>query len=275
MEILRQTVEAEELKLRLRRTQDTHDELDALDRQKREAAEQARKQAHAEQLAQQQAEREAREQARREQRRRAIIQEVAHQALSDNVGAVLWAVYGNITAAEKAEALAAIEQRLSALDVEAIPKARLVEMAEAIRNEVYGAARQRKEAEEREAFAPVRQALQEAVRVRQEFQKEAAQAPAKLLGELVKALTPSPEEQARQRERQEAERREARKRRLTRDGLTYLGRELDAEGIQPGPERFTIWNRGKQELERRLTGEEDEATVEDLVDRVLERELRE
>jgi len=180
----------------------------------------------------------------RKQRRRAIIQRV-----KDRVIGQWWSSRYAIPAETKAQALLELDRALMALAVDELPERELVQIAEGIRDRLYG---------------PVTRAQDAARRLeqhrRQEVQVQARQAA---------------EQRAREvhQEQQAEETRTLGKQRLLRDALGLARQELDdVEDLDPR-DRQEILAGVQRELEAALTGSESKRDVEARVDEILDAEL--
>ncbi len=179
---LRQEVEAEQARLKLREVQAAHGELDEreaaktkrqceeAERVKREAQEREQMRLKAEQEALGRRLREMTEQRRSRQRRELM------QSVKDEVIGRAWKFFGyQVPSDVKAKALQEIEPRLSALAVDELPREELIEIAEGIRDEIYSPtlaaqdeAKGREEARRRQEAAERRAAEEKERQKRQE-----------------------------------------------------------------------------------------------------------
>jgi hypothetical protein len=180
--------------------------------------------------------------AARKQKRRQLIQRVKDQV----VGQYRSSGY-TIPAETKARALTDIERELSALALEELPEWELVQLAEGIRDQLYG---------------PAMRAQDEAQRVEDQRREEAQEASRRVT-----------EQRANEdRERQQAK---ARASALVRYGTTFADDALqDVEDLDE-PEQQRILQRVELDLEQQLTGGESKRDVQGRVDQILDEELGE
>jgi len=247
---VRQQVESEELKLRLRQVQDAHKALDAAEEaRRRRAQEKTEKEAarrREEDLARRRAELEAEQRRRREeaeaigqQRRREII-----QGVKDTVVGGWWKVGYTIPPDVKARAFEEIETRLAALPVDELPRSELIQIAEGVRDRLYRPTLDAQDEAERREHE---------VRCREKEQRRAAQE--KEWQETLERLV-----------------REGKKQKLLERGVQYASDELKAEDL-PLSEELEIEGRVREELQAQLTGAEAWPRVRDVVDEILDEEL--
>ncbi len=247
----RQEVEAEEAKLRLRQVQAAHSELDAKEAQRarhaKEEAEAARRREQEQTLARRRAQLEAEERERRveieqqlQRRRREIFQKV-----KDRVIRQWWRIRYSIPSEVRARALMEIEQNLSALPVEELPETELIEIAEGVRDRLYG---------------PLMAAQDEAEEREQDHQRQES---ARRLEDSLAKLRKVGEDIRLDRQKDE----------LIRHGDRFASEELDERGIRPGFERYAILEKVKETLLEKLTGKERKAEIEDMVEVILAKEL--
>ncbi len=147
----------------------------------------------------------------------------------------------------RAQALKEIEQELSALPVEEFPETELIEIAEGVRDRLY---------------QPVMAAQDEAKEREQEHKRQES---ARALNECIAKL----------KEIGETIRLDRQKDELIRHADRFASEELDELGIRPGFERYAIWEKVKDELTKRLTGQESNGDVEDMVVVIVAEELEE
>lgn len=182
----------------------------------------------------------------RKQRRRAIIQRV-----KDRVIGQWWSLRYAIPAETKAQALVDLDRALTALAVDELPERELVQIAEGIRDRIYG---------------PVIRAQDDAQRLEQQRRQEVQ-------------LQPRPAAEQRAREahqgQQAEEARTLGKQRLLRDALGLARQALDdVEDLDPR-DRQEILAEVQRELEAALTGSESKRDMEARVDEILDAELGE
>jgi len=256
---LRQEVEAEQARLKLREVKAAHTELDereaARAKRQREEAERARMEAQVQELARQKAEREAQEQWRREmaeEKRQRWRRELIQRAKDSAVSA--WVDLVPIPEDVRAEARQGIERALAGMAVEELPEGEVREIAKGVwrrvtRPVVQAAeeAKQREDERRRKEEAECRAAVERTWQeIRERLQKNRAAAE---LAEKKRALVRHGQDFAREELREE-------------DDLDWLEREKLVEQVG-------------QELERELGGTESKAEVEDLVEEVLDEEFEE
>ncbi len=189
---------------------------------------------------------------RRARERRALIQSVKEEVVG----------YGSqhptIPADVKAEALQAIERKLSALPLDELPRREVVQIAEGVRDRL---------------FRPVLEA-QEAARQRARTEEEARQRASRAEEEAHRRAKVE-EESARRREQEAARARAEAKRRLVEHGMAVADRELRADSDLGPEERWDIRARVQSVLEAKLSGEESKEEVDELVDDILDEEFAE
>jgi hypothetical protein len=260
-QVLREQLQAEETRLKLRQLQTAHRELDFQEteraRREQEAAEAARQAEFDRGLTRERARHEADERRRqeqaeaaRQQRRRAVIQRVKAQVGSGlyELGLALRLPY-RVPDHLKGRALRAVEEELTGLRVDELPEAELVAIAEGVRDRVYGEwmateneARERQAAEHR---------AQEA--------KEAAEDEAR---------------RAREREaRAQREKAQARKEQLYKYGQRYANEAVADEGIN-GLRGLLLVERIDRDLWAKLDGSETERAVERMVDAMVDEAVK-
>lgn len=216
------------------------------------------------------------------------------QSVKDEVIGSWWSPGSTIPSETKAGALVAIEQELSRLSVDQLPRSELVTIAEGIRDRIYRpviqAQQQAREEEERRRHqarqrttliasgaAYANQALRQQhgleswtrLDLEQKVKRSLAQAidgseseadlPALVDDLLVQQLEPL-----------EKKRRETARQRLIAHGVAYLRPQLAAEKNLDARERLSIEQDVKQDLEEGVTGEESEGDMEAFVDEVLD-----
>lgn len=125
-------LQTEEIKLKLRRVQTAHRDLDG---QEAERARKAREDTEA--VRQRERDRElararAQEEAGRKEERRSIIQVAKNKAVRD-----FWSLKHNIPSEVQAQALRAIEEELASLPADELPLHEVVEIAKGVRDRVY------------------------------------------------------------------------------------------------------------------------------------------
>ncbi len=241
---VRQQVESEALKLRLRQVQAAHKSLDTDEEERqRRVQERAEKEAarrREEVVARERARLEAEERKRKEQaeaarqrRRREIIQKAKDSAVSRYVGLV------EIPEEVRAQGLQEIERALAGVAVEELPQNEVHELAASVWRRVT---------------RPVVQAAEEAKRREEERRRKEAE--------------------ARQRAWEEEQQRdEARRARIER-GKAYAERELRGEGLSWSDE-WAIMRAVEGALEREVKGDESQEDLEEIVDGVLDPKLEE
>lgn len=227
-------------------------------------------------------------------RRRLVIQSVKNEVIGS-----WWSLGHTIPSETKAQALAAIEQELSRLPTDQLPRSEVVTIAEGIRDRIYrpviaaqqrareDAERQRTQARQRTAL--IAAGVAQATRVLRQHQDidgwsrlDLEQKIKRALEQEVDGSESEPELQARVGEiidgalkpMQQAGREKARQE-LVAHGLDYATQELAQE------ENLTLWERSsiardvKLALKDEIAGEESEREVEALVDDVLDEVLGE
>ncbi len=253
VEALTEQVQAEKLKLELRQVQDVHRELDereaARAERERQKAEERRRQQREEAAIRARAEQErlaqeAREQRERElkQLRRKRIQEAKDQALGRRAP---WGMPEDL----KAQAREEIERKLSSLSVDDLPDRELAQIAEGIRDQLYGPWLEAKKRQEAEESARQRREQQERLAAMEnEWEK-----------------------------RRQQERLDAKKTELIDRAKAYVLDELkhedpDFEDIAP-LDRWGVMLKVAEILAKELKGTESWAEVGERVDEILEEEL--
>ncbi len=219
-----------------------------------------------------------------------MIQSVKEEVL----GSGRWAGH-TIPSEIKAQALVAIDQELSSLPVEQLPRAELVTIAEGIRDRIYrpviqAQQRAREEEERRRQQARQRTTLiaaggtyvNQALRQQQHALESWTRLDLeqKVKRALEQAIDGSESEAdmralvdnlvAQQLAPLEKKRRETARPRLIAHGVAYLRLRLALEDDLDARERLAIERDVKQDLEEGVTGEESASDVEAFVDEVLD-----
>jgi len=218
------------------------------------------------------------------------------QSVKEEVIGAGWLAGHTIPSGAKAEALVAIDQELSRLPVDQLPRAELVTIAEGIRDRIYrpvlqAQQRAREEEERRRQQARQRTTLiaaggtyvNQALRQQQQHALESwtrLDLEQKVKRALEQAIDGSESEAdmrglvdnlvAQQLEPLEKKRRETARPRLVAHGVAYLRLQLAFEDDLGARERLAIERDVKQDLEEGVTGEESEGDVETFVDEVLD-----
>jgi hypothetical protein len=216
------------------------------------------------------------------------------QSVKEEVIGSWWSPGHTIPSETKAQALVSIDQELSSLPVDQLPRAELVTIAEGIRDRIYrpviqAQQRAREEEERRRQQARQRTTLiaagvtyaNQALR-----QQHALESWTRLdLGQKVKraleqAIDGSESEAdlpafvdnllVQQLEPLERKRRETARPRLIAQGVAYVRLQLASEEDLDARERLSIERDVKQDLEEAVTGEESAGDVEAFVDQVLD-----
>ncbi len=248
---MKQQVEEQESRLKLRQVQAAHEELDRKEveraRQIKEQAEAVRRREQDEILARRRTETEAQERREKERRegerqrqRRELLQSIKNRVVRNYIQFL-----HVIPKEAEARALKQIEQELMVLPIEDLPERELVELAEGIRDGIYRAALRGQDEERR----------QEEEAARQRRKREAEQW------------------EQEWRERELEQKRNQKKRELVRHGYQFAAGELDERGIRPSIERYAILEKLEKELNNGLLGEESKSDTEDLVEEILARVL--
>lgn len=258
--MLREQLQAEETRLKLRQLQTAHRELDTQEteraRREREAAEAARQTELDRDLARERVRHEADERRRHEQaeaarqeRRRTIVQRVKARISAGwyELGLALRLPY-KVPDHLKGRALRAVEEELTRLPVDELPEAELVVIAEGVRDRVYG-----------EWMAAENEA----------WERQAAERRAQ------EATATAEDEARRAREREERAQREklsARKQQLYDDGQRFALQAVADEGIK-GLEGLLLLERIGRDLWEKLDGSESRNNVERMVDEMIDEAL--
>lgn len=221
------------------------------------------------------------------------------QSVKDQVIGAWWSLEHTIPSETKAQALVAIEQELSRLPADQLPRSELVAIAEGIRDRIYKPviqAQQRAREEEERRRHQTRQKTNliafgvahanRTLRQQQDldgwtrlgFEQKAKQA----LEQDVDGSESEADIQAwvdefltRQLEPAEAKRQKQARERLIAHGVAYVRRELASENDLDPRERISIERDLKRDLEEGVTGEESEQDVEAFLDEALEQLLGE
>jgi hypothetical protein len=216
------------------------------------------------------------------------------QSVKDKVIGSWWSPGHTIPSETKAEALVAIDQELSRLPVDQLPRSELVTIAEGIRDRIYRPviqAQQRVREEEERRRQQTRQrttliaagATYANELLRQQHGLESwtrLDLEQKVKRAVEQAIVGSESEAdlrvlvdnllAQHLEPLERKRRETARPRLIGHGVAYLRLQLAAEDDLDARERLSIERDVKQDLEEGVTGEESEDDVEAFVDEVLD-----
>lgn len=260
-QVLREQLQAEETRLKLRQLQTAHRELDTQEteraRREREAGEVAMQAERDRELARERARHEADERRRQEQaeatrreRRRTIIQAVKARISAGwyELGLALRLPY-KVPDHLKGRALRAVEEELTGLRVDELPEAELVTIAEGVRDRVYA-----------EWMAVENEA----------WERQAAERRAQ------EAKATAEDEARRAREREERAQREklsAHKQELYDDGQRYALEAVADEGIK-GLEGLLLLERIGRDLWAKLDGSESRGAVERMVDEMVDEALK-
>jgi len=216
------------------------------------------------------------------------------QSVKEDVIGSGWSADHTIPSETKAQALVAIDQELSRLPVDQLPKAELVTIAEGIRDRIYRPviqAQQRGREEEERRRQPARQRTtliaagvtyaNQALRQQQHALEswtrlDLEQKVKRALEEAIDGSESEPDLPAlvddllaQQLEPLEKKRRETARPRLVAHGVAYLRLQLAFEDDLGATERLAIERDVKQDLEEGVTGEESVGDVEAFVDEVL------
>ncbi len=243
---MKQQVEEQESRLKLRQIQAAHEELDRKEaeraKQIKEQAEAVRRREQDEILARRRTETEAQERKEKERRegerqrqRCELVQSIKNRVVRNYIK-----FFYTVPAEAEARALKQIEQELTVLPIEDLPERELVEIAEGIRDGIY---------------QPLFEAQDEARRQESKRQQE----------EMEKVLTTAIE----RREREEN------KQAVIAYGYRFASEELDELGVRPWIERYTILEKVEQELRHRFDGtvskDEIQDEIEDVVEAILQK----
>lgn len=227
------------------------------------------------------------------------LRRVKIQSLKDQVIGSWWSLGHTIPSETKSQALVAIEQELSRLPVDQLPRSELVAIAEGIRDQIYkpvlqAQQRAREEEERRRHHARqktnlvafggthanqtlrqqedldgwTRLDLEQKVKQALEQDLDGSESEADIKAWVDDFL-------ARHREPAEAKQQKQARQRLIAYGVAYVRRELASEEDLDPRERIAIERDVKQDLEEAVTGKESERDVEAFVDGVLEQMIGE
>lgn len=222
-------------------------------------------------------------------RARSIIQQVKNQVIES-----WWSFSHSIPAETKAQALVAIEQELSGLPVDQLPRSELLTIAEGIRNRLYEPAIQRqqqaREAEERKrnqarqrtiliavGAAHVKRILRQQQDLDGWTRLDLEQQVKRALEREVNGSETEAQVQAQvadllalQLEPIKSKRREQARQQLIEHGVACAQRELAREDDLDARERSCIEGDVKESLEEEIVGDESESDVEGLVNEILD-----
>ncbi len=223
----------------------------------------------------------------------------AIQSVKDEVINSWWSLDHTIPSETKAKALVAIEQELSRLPADQLPRSELVAIAQGIRDRIYqpviqAEQRARQEEERKRNQARLRTTLissgvAHATRTLREQQDLDGWTRLDLEQKVKRALENDIDGSeseadvhalvgdllAQQLEPLKTRRREKTRQRLIEHGVAYVRRQLASEEDLDAREHLCIERDVKQDLDKGVTGEESEGDVEAFVDEVLDELLGE
>jgi hypothetical protein len=216
------------------------------------------------------------------------------QSVKDEVIGSWWSPGHTMPSETKAQALVAIDQELSRLPVDQLPRSELVTIAEGIRDRIYRPVIQAQQRAREEEERGRRQAQQrttliaagvayanQALRQRHDLESwTRLDLEQKVKRAIEQAIIGSESEAdlralvddlvAQHLEPLERKRRETARPRLIAHGVAYLRLQLAAEDDLDARERLSIERDVKQDVEDGVTGEESTGDVETFVDEVLD-----